>query len=308
MTVNPLNITSKAGSIESVFKEINHNNDLDLINQNHLKLFLLDIDSNNFTYNGLQKVLRKNVGAYVFSRAKIQQFKADDAIEMIALEAVQYLRKVSNPKDKGAGGELGEILLYLFLEQILGAPKLLSKIELKTSNNQYVNGSDGVHLLTNKFEDEIFYQLVLGESKIKGSLQDAVDNAFKSITTSNHDGEKDIELVESNVFKESFDSETVNFIKKLIVPDRRQLDISVDRAYGIFIGYTPILNRNLSNIEFRKHVGKVLKNDIDLITPHIKKKIKDFGLQNNSIYVYFLPFNNAMQDRVDIMKRLKGED
>lgn len=308
MTINPLDITSKAGSITSIFKEFKHDYDLGLTNENHLKLFVLDIDSNQFTYNGLQKVLKKNIGAYVFSRARIQQYKADDAIEMVALEAVQFLRKVSNPKDKGAGGELGEILLYLFLEQILGAPKLLSKIELKTSNNQYVNGSDGVHLLSNEFEDELFYQLVLGESKIKGDMKDAVDNAFQSITTANHDGEKDIELVESNVFKESFDAKTVDFIKGLIVPDKRQLDISVDRAYGIFIGYTPSVNRKLSNIEFRKHINEVLENDIKSITPYIKNKINKFGLENNSVYIYFLPLNNAMQDRVDIIKRLKGEE
>lgn len=308
MAINPLDITSKAGSITSIFKEIKHDNDLGLINENHLKLFVLDIDSNQFTYNGLQKVLKKNIGAYVFSRARIQQYKADDAIEMVSLEAVQFLRKVSNPKDKGAGGELGEILLYLFLEQILGAPKLLSKIELKTSNDQYVNGSDGVHLLSNKFEDELFYQLVLGESKIKGDMKGAIDNAFQSITATNHDGEKDIELVESNVFKESFDAKTVDFIKGLIVPDKRQLDISVDRAYGIFIGYTPLVNRKLSNIEFRKHVNEVLKNDIKSITPYIKNKIKKFGLENNSIYIYLVPFNNAMKDRVDIIKRLKGEE
>lgn len=308
MTSNPLDITSKAGSITSIFREFKHDNDLGLTNKSHLKLFVLDIDSNQFTYNGLQKVLKKNIGAYVFSRAKMQQYKDDDATEMVALEAVQFLRKVSNPKDKGAGGELGEILLYLFLEQILGAPKLLSKIELKTSNNQYVNGSDGVHLLSNEFEGELFYQLVLGESKIKGDMKDAVDNAFQSITTTNHDGEKDIELVESNIFKESFNAKTIDFIKGLIVPDKRQLDISVDRAYGIFIGYTPSVNRDLSNVEFKKHVNEVLENDIKSITPYIKNKIKEFGLENNSVYIYFLPFNNAMQDRVDIIKRLKGEE
>mgnify|MGYP002541766406 CR=1 FL=1 len=308
MAINPLNITSKKGSITSIFKEFNHSKNLGLANENHLKLFYLDINSNQFTYIGLQKVLKKNIGAYVFSRATIQQYKTDDATEMVALDAVQLLRKVSNPKDKGAGGELGEILLYLFLEQILGAPKLLSKVELKTSNNQYVNGSDAVHLLANEFEDELFYQLVLGESKINGNIKEAVDNAFKSITTANHDGEKDIELVESNIFKESFDTKTVDFIKGLIVPNKRKMDISVDRAYGIFIGYTPSVNRTLSNVEFKEHVREVLKNDIESIIPYIKKKIKEFGLENNSVYIYLVPFNDAMKDRVNIIKRLKGEE
>jgi hypothetical protein len=35
------------------------------------------------------------------------------------------------------GGELGELLLYCFLESHLKAPKILSKLELKTSTNHY---------------------------------------------------------------------------------------------------------------------------------------------------------------------------
>ena len=77
------------------------------------------------------------------------------------------IRKANNPNDYGAGGKLGEILLYLFLENKLDAPKLLSKVELKTSGNQYVFGSDGVHLFQ---LDNKNFQLILGESKIKGVL------------------------------------------------------------------------------------------------------------------------------------------
>ena len=58
--------------------------------------------------------------------------------------------------------ELGELLLFCFLEGHLDAPKILTKLELKASNQLYVNGSDRVHL--KKLSDKK-YQLIFGESK-----------------------------------------------------------------------------------------------------------------------------------------------
>lgn len=308
MNIGLLDITSKKDSLTSVFREIKYNGNLELKNPYHAKLFVLDIDSNEFSYSSLHKCLLKNIGAYVFSRAKIQQFKEEDCTETISREATNYLRTVSNPKDKGAGGELGEILLYLFLEQVLDAPKLLSKVELKSSPNQYIYGSDGVHLHSGKTEaQEPFYQLVLGEAKIKGDLKDAVKEAFNSIKKVKLDNSADINLVESNLFSESFDSDTLEFIKSLIIPSKRKLDISVDKAFGIFLGYTPILDSNLSNSEFRLHTQEQIQKDIENIIPVINKQMTLNGLQHNSIYIYFVPFNNAKEDRVQIMKKLKGE-
>ena len=90
----------------------------------------------------------------------------------LVLEALDHLREVNSDKDLGAGGELGEILLYLFLEQDLQAPKLFSKVELKSSTNDYVKGADGIHF---KFRNDSvgnkILQLVVGEAKIKNDLK-----------------------------------------------------------------------------------------------------------------------------------------
>ena len=60
----------------------------------------------------------------------------------LVTKAKERLRKAESNE-----GELGEILLYSMLEAHLKAPKLLTKLELKTDPNHYVNGTDGVHLL-----------------------------------------------------------------------------------------------------------------------------------------------------------------
>ena len=107
---------------------------------------------------------------------------------------------------------MGELLLYLFLENKLDAPKLLSKVELKTTGNQYVFGSDGVHLFQ---LDNKNFQLILGESKIKGILSKAVDEAFESIEKVSNNPDNELRLIEKNILSESFDEETTEFIKSL---------------------------------------------------------------------------------------------
>ena len=297
--------SSNANSFNNIFSEVTPSKTLQLKNKNCLRLFHLDILNNEFSYSGLHDLLQRNIGRYVFSRATIDKFRATDSADAIGLKAIEQLRSASNPKDKGAGGELGEILLYLFLEIKLGAPKLLSKVELKTASNQYVYGSDGVHLLSLGDKD---FQLVLGESKIKGKLEGAVDAAFDSIKTASEQSDNELRLVENNIFLESFDESTTEFIKSLIIPSKRDASVSIDKAFGIFLGYTLGVDATrYSNQEFRDAVNNKLKSDLDGIATYIEGKINNSGLVGYSFYFFALPFNDAAKDRASIIRKLKGE-
>lgn len=296
--------SSNAKGFDNVFSEITPSKKLCLKNNNCLRLFHLDISNNEFSYIGLHSLLQKNIGRYVFSRAMIDKLTVEGDAEAIGLRAIELLRDASNPNDSGAGGELGEILLYLFLEIKLGAPKLLSKMELKTSPNQYVFGSDGIHLL--RLDNKIF-QLILGESKIKGDLEDAVDNAFNSIKTVSAQPSNELRLVDSRIFTETFDEQTTNFIKSLIMPSKRDASISVDKAFGIFLGYTLGVDASqYSNTEFREVVNRKLKDDFTKIAKYIEGKINNSGLAGYSFYFFLLPFNDASKDRAKIIQKLKG--
>lgn len=296
--------TSFKKNFDSVFCEITHDNKLNILNNNCLRMFCLDVQNCEFDYSGLHQILQKNIGRYVFSRASIDKFIKEDDVEAIGLKAVQLLRNVSSEKDKGAGGELGEILLYLFLEQKLNAPKLLSKVELKTAKNQYVFGSDGVHLLSIGDKD---YQLVLGESKIKGDIYGAINDAFESISKVAKDPSSEIRLINKNILSEEFDEETKQFIEALIVPQKRDANYSLDKAFGVFIGYSLGLEKEkYTNKDYKTALKTQLENDISSTVKHIEKKINESGLSNYSFYFYFLPFDNAQKDRRMIMEALKG--
>ena len=107
--------------------------EFDVVNQNRLRLFMLNTENKLFNYDELYQYILSNITRYVFDRRKSTEIENDPVKRNYAtLDAISHFRDITSDDDKGAGGELGEILLYLFLEQDMGAPKLFSKVELKT--------------------------------------------------------------------------------------------------------------------------------------------------------------------------------
>lgn len=110
--------------------------EFDVNNKNYLRLFMLNTENKLFNYDELYEYLLPNIARYVFDRKKLAEAEKDPVKQsLILIEAINHLRKITSDKDRGSGGELGEVLLYLFLEQDFRAPKLFSKVELKTSKD-----------------------------------------------------------------------------------------------------------------------------------------------------------------------------
>ncbi len=78
-----------------------------------------------------------------------------------------------------SGGEAGELILYALLEWALKAPRLVSKMYLKTNNNMPVHGTDGIHIGYDEAND--LMTIYFGESKIYKDFANAADAAFKSM-------------------------------------------------------------------------------------------------------------------------------
>ncbi len=84
---------------------------------NILNLYILKIHDKLFSYDKLYDYILDNICQYVFDRRKNLEAQHDfKKAKRLVLEAIDHLREINSGKDSGAGGELGEILLYLFLE------------------------------------------------------------------------------------------------------------------------------------------------------------------------------------------------
>jgi len=207
-------------------------------------------------------------------------------------------------------GELGELLLYCLLESHLHAPKLLTKLELKTSANEYVKGADGIHLLK---IDNTSYQLVFGESKLHADLKSGITSAFASIKTMlENDLDKmryEVHLVNTNILKETTSEESYEILKKILIPSENDEDLNIDNSFGVFLGFDISISdeeRLVSNADFRKNILEKIKSYILEVIPTINELLKKNEFIGYNFYFYILPFSELDKARKDIINRLKN--
>lgn len=304
-----LNKTCNDEEFLRVFKELKHDECLELPNNNLLKMYYTKIMNNKFEYSNLQEFLLSNITNYVFSRKENKEASDTKKIPNLTKKALVEFRKLNNENDCGNGGELGELLLYVFLESDLNAYKLLSKMELKTNSEDYIKGADGIYLY--EYEDENkdrHFEYVIGEAKIEATSAKSIGDAFDSILKHLKKENFERELVNREIFKETFSEEQVEEIKKILVPSADDDDIDIQKAFGIFIGYGLNKDLRLDEVNYKegkKIIEERIEKDIKNICKNIKNKIrKNTELKNYSFYVYVMPFKDAQKDRVEILKNI----
>ena len=295
----PLTVNSK--KFDAVFTHISKES-LGLANNHDFQLFRLAIENNEFCYSELGKFLLNNLGNYVFSRSQIQDILDEDEIGTIAIQAIRLLNDTGVPGVKGTGSELGELLLYVFLEHVLQAPKLMSKVELNSGMSTKRSKSDSIHLLS--FNTGLNNQLVLGASHIVGDLKVAIDEAFEHVVQIKNAQTTEIGLVESTIFYQSFNPELSATVKNIIVPQKGKSN-RPDRAFGVFLGYSIDKIQGIyTNDEYRIKYIEQMEKDISDNAKYIQDKIMSLGLTGFSFYIYVLPFNEAISDKQAIMDNL----
>lgn len=226
----------------------------------------------------------------------------------------KYASLVTKAKEKlrkaeSNDGELGEILLYCMLESHLNAPKLLTKLELKTAVNNYVNGSDGVHML--KIDDST-YQFVFGESKLNSNLKTGIYEAFNSINTLLKDDlnklRYEVSLVNSNILKETVTEESSIILKKLLIPTENDENLDIDHSFGIFLGFDiPISDedRKMKNSDFRTLMNCKIEKSVREELTTINNQIKKSEFVGYTFYIYIIPFSELDKTRKKIIEKLK---
>lgn len=261
----------------------------------NLHLHILRVKNGDFDLPGLYRELKGNSAAYVLSRLNYQKVLEDPSLMMEVASKVQSQFR----KPEKTSGEGGEVILYSLLEGHLGAPKVLSKMELKTSSDHYVHGSDGVHLLR---VDEGTYQLIFGESKMYGdagtpgaSVKRGIRAAFESVGKVHREGfDFDTWLVDSELLKEQLDPEKLEALCAIILPSDGRSGIKKHNAFGIFVGYeidvSDIKSEEMEldeiEAELKQRAVQAIEAEHDLIRTEITKR----GLGIYPFHIYAIPF------------------
>lgn len=263
----------------------------------NLHVHVLRVQNGNFDLPGLYRELKNNSVAYVLSRLNYKHALENPGRMMEVAAKVQSQFRIPDENS----GEGGEVILYSLLEGHLGAPKVLSKMELKTNSDHYVYGSDGVHLL--RTEDNS-YQLIFGESKMYGdsggvgtSAKRGIKAAFKSIGQVHDEGfDFDTWLVQSELLKEELDESKLAALSAILLPSTSDGDKAIKKhnAFGIFVGYEiDISDVRAENMELDDMEIELRKRATDAITVQhdlIKQEITDRGLGVYPIHLYAIPF------------------
>lgn len=299
-----LPLTANTSKFDDVFIPVEHDFSLNLVNENKLNIYHLRTENRQFVYKELTTFCVENLSQYIWNRNIVKEAKTPGEIQVLYHKSRKQLREIKNKDDRGAGGELGEILLYLFLEKCLKAPKLLSKMEIKTTKNQYVYGADGIHLyLTMDADGQPIYQFVIGEAKIKNDILEATRVAFDSIKNSIEEIDIETALVSGEILKEVCTKVEADAIMQMILPSEDIADefCTREKAIGLFIGYTGNYYEDIPNSAWNKSINNKIRADIERAVSTIKKKIETLQFKGYSFYCYYLPFNDAEKDRKSIL-------
>lgn len=291
VTDNFLNLFTKA--MENVSLERN----------NRLNVFVLKVANNHFDYGTLTEQLENALITYALSRHTVEDLVQQRKFGNLSSLAREKLRKAEQNT-----GELGELLLYCLLESHLNAPKLLTKLELKTSANDYVKGADGVHLLQ---LDERIFQIIFGESKLYGDLNQGIRAAFDSIGEMVSNGLNKIffekHLIDSNLLKENVSDDKLQLLKKILIPSENDEDLEVDYSFGVFLGFDiPITDgeRRVSNSQFRTDIVEKVKQAVTNQIDTINDCLRESDFVGYQFYFYVMPFEELATIRTQIITNL----
>ena len=290
------------GNFAKVFTPISNGRIHNASERQDLQIYCLKFEDKDFDYNGLWRYLRNNIGYYVFSRAQIQQYTENDELASVSYDAVDQLRQLSS--GSVSADELGEILHYVFMEQVLNAPKFMSHVELSGFGGFNISKSTGIHILTAKSPIP-YSQIVFGTSRIEGDLKLALDDAFQKAAQLKNRKKEERRFVETKIFAETFTKDVAETLESIILPVEGAVK-KPDTAFGMFVGYSidSVGDAGISPEEYQLKAVDQVKQDILGAIPYIEAEITKYHLEGYSVYIYILPFTDADTDKKNLMDRL----
>lgn len=299
-----LETTIRSIDFNKVFKELPLNDEsLHITNPTKLKLFRPNISNKEFDYEALIAFIYQNIGRYVFSRAKKNDYESNDMIDSFVSDAIKCYCKNNNKEN--SSDSFSEIMLYSFMECVLHAPKILSAFEVK--NHPWIKNakSSGVYFLPAGTIGGV-NQIILGSSSVTNSLEAAINEAFSRVKEIIANKNDEHNLVDRYLLQQVMPEKQRKFMESVILPSEKSPE--KEYSFGIFITYrSKEIDRNeLSNADFLQQSEENMINDINSSIPKIRQIITNDNLDSFSYYLFFLPLGKGVEDSTEIMEKALG--
>jgi hypothetical protein len=259
------------------------------------------------------KFIHDQMIPFCLPRAEVQECRRryeEDRNTRHWVELVTRARNlfITAKKSQKTSGEPGELILFMLLEAVLGAPQIACKMYLKTARNMPVHGSDAVHALFKKETQEL--ELIWGESKLKQELPPALDDICESLKkfisreAAVSAREHDIRVVVSHLNVE--DPELRAALCKYFDPYEEELNQRTE-AFACLVGFDlEVANRaDASNItELEDHFRLQYLERIKTAVKLFEQKLTDANLHRLRFYFFLLPFPSIAELREEFFRQL----
>ncbi|EME4037614.1 DUF1837 domain-containing protein [Morganella morganii] len=243
-----------------------------------LLVYLPCFEDSKTSHDALFKCIKESIlQNFVFSYKEIQ--KKLGGTTHTAMEDL-FKKAIKKISAHTAKGELGELILFTLLDVYIQAPKLLSKISMKTNPRMPVFGADAVH---GQFFGEKF-RVYLGESKLHKNFKSAATDATNSIFNAKNKFEDEFWLLDSYLDFPNLTPELEEKILKSLNPYSNCLSDKIHSP--CFIGFTQPDIIFEDEKSFFQHYIKLSHNYIEDFFSKAEKQTLDI----NEITLLMLPF------------------
>lgn len=287
VTVEPLAIDVPAKArFQAVFHEIPIIQQTEDIN---VRLFHLEKENNKFSYAGLVEYFRQNLFRYVHTRLETNGYSKDRNNAGLHLDARTKLQERYTDSSTKV---LDSLMVEACLCDATGAPKVVNILEHDTRG--IPSGSHGIHYMKSKSGKA--YQLLIAVSVMANDGQAAAERAFDDIRKIISNGQ----VWKTRLFCQSalltkMPEDDARLLAEIVIP-KQSASSGTHTGYGIFIGYRHSLSENTESSKI------ALYEEIKHIMPVITEQIASLNLKETSFYVFFVPFNDAEEDKEKIIR------
>lgn len=225
---------------------------------------------------------------FVFSSSEVEKklgLESDDALEELFNKAVRKLSKHT------AKGELGELILFTVLDVYFQAPKILSKVSMKSNPRMPVFGADAVH---GQFVGDHF-RLYLGESKLHKDCTSAATSAADSIEKALGKYKDEFDLLDSYMDFPGIDEDIEGELLSLLNPFSETNDLYEIHS-PCFIGFSSqkLIEEGHTNGDFELRYIELAKAHIS----HFFTKVDGGQVGIDKTALMLLPFS-CVEDLVE---------
>ncbi|WP_321515672.1 Hachiman antiphage defense system protein HamA [Marinifilum fragile] len=248
------------------------------IEESTLNLFCIKLDGKGLDTNTLQDRLLENIRYFSLSDKENSDYE---------------VRKQTRKRDRTADKKLeeyqsdnktSELFIFSFLEADLKAPKLFSKLEID-------NSFSSVHI---KIQDDNSYTLVHSNGAMNCDINKAILDSLDFISKNENKCLTPNMLMSNSIASSSYDCDTYNSLKRLIIPDKEDDELEMYNSFGVFVGFNADVKK-FKKIKkgYKNHIYGEIQTMIENILGEISEKLKQKELSESEINLYLVPFEDV---------------